>query len=109
MARRTTHRQRVQDEYVEESDEDMSKRRKVEKNTSGIENYNFGFYVYAFLGVEDDEDYKKAVKELQKQLSNQILLVQTELKMRIQNADELASFETARIEKFYNVRSERKI
>ena len=74
MARRTTHRQRVQDEYVEESDEDMSKRRKVEKNTSGIENYNFGFFVYVFLGVEDDEDYKRAVQELQRQLNNQILL-----------------------------------
>ena len=34
MARRTIHRQRVQEEYVEESDEDMSKRRKVEKNTT---------------------------------------------------------------------------
>ena len=66
MARRTIHRQRVHEEYVEESDEDMSKRRKVEKNTSGIENYNFGFIVYVFLGIEDDEDYKRAVKELQK-------------------------------------------
>ena len=106
MARRTTHRQRVQDEYVEESDEDMSKRRKVEKNTSGIENYNFGFFVYVFLGVEDDEDYKRAVQELQRQLNNQILLTQTELKMRIQNANELASFEKSRIEKFYNVPKE---
>lgn len=103
MARRTIHRQRVQDEYVEESDEDMSKRRKVEKNTSGIENYNFGFIVYVFLGIEDDEDYKRAVKELQRQLKNQLLLVQTELKMRIENANELASFEESRIQKFYNV------
>lgn len=103
MARRTIHRQRVQEEYVEESDEDMSKRRKVEKNTSGIENYNFGFIVYVFLGIEDDEDYKRAVKELQRQLNNQLLLVQTELKMRIENANELASFEESRIEKFYNV------
>ena len=103
MARRTIHRQRVQEEYIEESDEDMSKRRKVEKNTTGIENYNFGFIVYVFLGIEDDEDYKRAVKELQRQLNNQLLLVQTELKMRIENANELASFEESRIEKFYNV------
>lgn len=60
-------------------------------------------FVHLLLLSENDEDFQEAINELEKQKKNQMLLIATELRMRIENANNLALFEETRINKFYEV------
>lgn len=61
------------------------------------------FVWVVFYGVEESEDYLQAVETLKHQRDNGLLLVQTELRLRLQNAKELALFEESRINQLFNV------
>lgn len=58
---------------------------------------------HALLQIEETEDYLKAVDVLKKRKENGLLLIQTELNMRMENAKSLAVFEEQRIQQFYEV------
>ena len=53
--------------------------------------------------VEDSADYRKALSTLEKQKENHLLLINTELRMRLESANTLAAFEEKRIDQFFNV------
>ena len=53
--------------------------------------------------VENDIEYKEAFEALEKKRDTNLLLIQTELKMRLENANTQAEFETKRINQFYEV------
>lgn len=55
------------------------------------------------LGVEESEYYLQAIEESKKQQENGKLLVQTELRMRLDMVKRLAKFEEDRINQFFNV------
>lgn len=58
---------------------------------------------HTLLQIEETEDYLKAVDVLKKRKENGLLLIQTELNMRMENAKSLAVFEEQRIQQFYEV------
>lgn len=58
---------------------------------------------HTFLQIEETEDYLKAVDILKKRKENGLLLIQTELNMRMENAKSLAMFEEQRVQQFYEV------
>lgn len=49
MPPRSTRRQRVQEEYTEESDDNLYKRRKMDKKTEMIEKENLGKLTFVIL------------------------------------------------------------
>ncbi|KAK8803922.1 hypothetical protein WA171_000015 [Blastocystis sp. BT1] len=94
MAPRTSRRQRAQDSYTEESDDSSSKRRRSEKKTQVDIKAEMDSY-------EDDIEYKEAIEALEKKRENLLLLIHTELRMRLENANTQAAFEEKRINQFY--------
>lgn len=55
--------------------------------------------------VEESTDFKDAMGVLEKQKDNNLLLISTELRMRLECANTLAAFEEKRINQFFNVPS----
>ena len=53
--------------------------------------------------VDECEEYKEAVKILEKKKEDLLLLVKTKLNLNITNANNLAEFERKRVEELYEV------
>ncbi|KAK8821421.1 hypothetical protein WA538_000789 [Blastocystis sp. DL] len=102
MAPRNTRRPKLQDDYTEEDDDRSSKRQKIDPEFQKQENEENE----EMEDYENDIEYKEAFEALEKKRDINLLLIQTELKMRLENANTQAEFETKRINQFYEERVE---